>query len=903
MLAAIQSFFKRHLRRFRENEDLLEELQSHLDQDVEDRLARGEPPVEAERHAHLQLGKPLPTIERVRDAEWFTLFESWLRDLTFAVRSLLTSPVFFVTSAFTLALGMAASTVVFSFLYGLLLRPLAIREPSRLVQLGLASYADSSNLHNAFVGWRMLSSLQRELRSYDGIAGLTFEEVTIGNQDGTVRHADASLLTGNAGSVVGLQPYLGRMLAPFDDRPGGSAHGWPVVLGYAVWNDRFGADRSILGRQLKISGKLATVVGVLPPAFKGFWAGAKTEVFLPLRFYDELWPEYPLDGADLSIPIFALGRLKHGVSLASANAELSRLQTDLQRNYIPIKRQHDPFFAHLQTRVAFIGSGIPNYITRLYAKPLLLMQGLVALVLLLCCSNVAGLMLTKMGGRRQEFAVRIALGAPAFRLVRQALLEAFLVAATGGLVGALLTWFASSYFLHFFRDPMMGESMQIDPDRTAFVVSAALAIFATFFFGWLPAWRAGHADPGSLLKTRGTLGGKGNGAGRILLPIQAALCFTLVTLAALLGQSIVRLRTEHTGFDTDHVTIQTSPFYLVKTHGEEKLNLYKHMLERLDQMPGIRAASVTSRTPLTGEPVNSAFQALGQGARGPGLQTLAFNDVGPDYFRTMAVPILSGREFGSNERHLNVCVVNQTAANVLFPNGRALDGSIRAEDPKQFPANTVCHVVGIAADAKFSDVRQGPPPTIYFPVSLERFDVHIGGLVFLINSDRKLSAIDGFRRALRELAPNVPLVIFVTLREQMDAALGSEELLTLLSSFFGAVSLLLSALGLYGLLASSVLQRTAEIGVRLALGGTPGSILSMVLKEAIIILCWGLGGGAVVLVLVSQFVRAMLHGVRAWDVPTLGTVVCILGCVALLAAMIPAWRASRVNPTVALRHD
>ena len=376
-----------------------------------------------------------------------------------------------------------------------------------------------------------------------------------------------------------------------------------------------------------------------------------------------------------------------------------------------------------------------------------------------------------------------------------------------------------------------------------------------------------------------------------------------MTLASLLSQSVFKLRSEQTGFDTDHVTIQTSPFYLIKTNGEEKLNLYQRMIERLDQMPGIRSASLTSRTPLTGESVNSSFQAVGEGAKSSEKVVLAFNDVGPSYFQTMRIRIFSGREFAVRERTLKVCILNQTAASLLFKNGSAIDQYVRALDPKQFLVNTACRVIGIVSDAKFSDVRQGPPPTVYFPISLERFNAHIGALVFLINSDNKRSATEGFRRALAEIAPTVPLVIFVTLREQMDAALGSQELLTLLSSFFGLVSLLLSALGLYGLLSSSVAQRTAEIGLRVAIGGDRRTILSMILREAMSMLGWGLLGGAVMLLVLSRFVKAMLHGVSVFDPVTVAAVTSVLTATTVVAALIPAWRASRVNPMSALRAE
>lgn len=281
---------------------------------------------------------------------------------------------------------------------------------------------------------------------------------------------------------------------------------------------------------------------------------------------------------------------------------------------------------------------------------------------------------------------------------------------------------------------------------------------------------------------------------------------------------------------------------------------------------------------------------------------MPYNDVGPGYFRAMKTRILAGREFEKNERELNVCILNQSAAAFFFPHQLPLGRYVRSRDPKEFPDPVACRVIGLAEDAKFFDVRQGPPRTIYLPLSIKRIDT-LGNLVFLIHSPAKSNAIAAFRTTLSEIAPAVPLVIFVTLREQMDAALGSQELITLLASFFGVVALLLSALGLYGLLSASVTQRTGEIGVRLALGATRGMLVRMILNEALGLLAWGLLFGAVALFFTTRFVVAMLHGVSAHDPWTIAAVVGTLVIVTILAAIVPALRAATLDPVVALRAE
>jgi predicted permease len=871
--------------------------------DTEDRRAGGVSEEEARRLARLELGNTRVALEKVRDGEWITAFEGWSRDMASGVKALRKNPLFSFTAIVTLGLGIGVNTAIFSLLYGLVLRSLPTRAASELVQIGLASRADDSGVGGTFVTYRMFQSLQKDLTSFSGISGWDADEVLMEDNQGSLRAYSAGLVTGNAFDVVPIRPYIGRLIAPFDDVRDGPGHGWTVVLSYGFWNDHYAKDRGILGKQIRVSGTLVTVIGVMPPDFKGVWPGTDVKMYLPLQFVKVLAREDVLNEPDSLYGFSAIGRLQPGTLVAQANAEAVRLQKRLLAQFVPVKYQHIPFIEGAYMLVSSVRSGLPTYITHTYAKPLYLMQGLVGIVLLLCCVNVGGLMMSKVYSRQREFAVRTALGARAWRLVRQSLTEAFVIAIAGSGLGAFLAWRGCDVLLRFFRDPMMGEAMDVHPDRSMLFIAGFLAVLTTLLFGALPAWRAGRADPGELLKSRTSLGGKHRIAGRTFVPVQIALSLVLVVLASLLSQSVLKLRSEKTGFDTDHVTIQTSPLYLLRLKGEAKLNLYQRMVDRLSEMPGVRSAAVTFKTPMTGEEVMSRFQALGNGSNASENVPMAFNDIGPAYFQTMKTRIVSGREFAKNDRSLNVCVLNQSAATFLFPHQQALGRYVRATDEREFPVGTTCRVIGIAADAKFSDVRQGPPRTIYFPLSLQRIDDHLGNLVFLINSGSKLSAIAAFRQMLAELAPTVPLVTFVTLREQMDAALGSQELITLLSNFFAIMALLLSALGLYGLLSASVAQRTGEIGMRVALGADRRSVLQMILREALGMLGWGVLAGAIVLVVAIRFVGAMLHGVSGFDPLTLIAVAIVLTVVTFAAAALPAFRAATVDPIQALRAE
>lgn len=827
---------------------------------------------------------------------------SWYRDVVLGLRSLRQNPALSLTAVLTLMLGIGANTAIFTLLYGLVLRSLPVHNASGLVKVGIASAAEPNQEDASFMPYRMFQALRAEQSSFSDLSAWAADQVLTKDEQGAVRGYIAGLVGGNAFQLMGLQPYRGRLIAPGDDVRGGPPSGWPVVLSYGFWRDFYGGGPDLIGKQIKISDVPVTVVGITPPDFQGVWPGNEPKMYLPIQFESVLAKKDVLDEPDFLFGCSVIGRLKPGLRMAQANAEMSQLQKDLLTRFVPLRFQHEEFFLKAYLVVSSARSGLPSYVTHTYARPLYLMQGLVGVVLLLCCINVGGLMMSRVAARQQEFAVRSAVGASWLRLVRQYLTESFVIAIAGSGLGAIIAWYGSGFLLHFFRDPMMFESMSVHPDKAIFWVTVLFAVLTTLLSGTLPAWRAGHTDPGLLLKSRTTLGGRRQIAGRTFVPIQVALTLVLVVLASLLSQSVIKLRSEYTGFDLDHVTIQTSPFMLMPQKGNSKLDLYQRMVDRLMEMPGIAGAAATSQTPMTGEKITSDFQAVSEGPTPREDTQMPYNDVGPGYFRAMKTRILEGREFEKNERQLNVCILNQSAAAFFFPHQQALGRYVRSRDSKEFPEPVACRVIGIAEDAKFYDLRQGPPRTIYLPLSTQRID-NLGNLVFLIHSPTKAQAITGFRKALSEIAPTIPLVLFVTLREQMDAALGSQELVTILANFFGVLALLLSALGLYGLLSASVTQRTGEIGVRVALGATRGRVLRMILQEALVLLGSGLTLGVIALFVTARFVTSMLYTVTAYDPLTLAGVAGTLLIVTTLAALSPALRAAALDPIDALRSE
>ncbi len=887
------------IRRFRSDADLEDELRVHLEMETEDNAASGMPPLEARRRARLQLGSSQTIVERMRDQDFMTLLESCYRDLALGLRAIRKNPAFSLTAILTLAFGIGANTAIFTLLYGLLLRSLPVPDPQQLVRIGMTSPGSSER--NA-IPYQMLMQLRQQQHSFSDISAWMGYGVTMQDREGTLRPYPALLASGNAFPLLGLKPYMGRSIAPGDDIRGGPSQGWLVVLSFGFWRDHFGADAEIVGKQIKVSNTPVTVIGVTPPAFRGIAPGLDVKMYFPLQFLTVLIGKDELNTPASFGWCAGIGRLKPGVSKAQADAEIALYRDALFHQFIPLQYRHQPFFEKARLRVESARTGLPTYYERVYSQPLWIMQGLVAVVLLLCCVNVGGLMMSKVYARQREFAVRTAIGAARWRLIRQYLTESFIIALIGAALGAVAAWYGSLALLSFFRDPMMGQPIAVEPDRTVFWVTGLCAVGTTLLFGTLPAWRAGRSDPAVLLNSRTTAAARKQIAGRAFVPVQVALSLVLVVAATLLSQSLVRIRTERTGFDLNHVTIQTPPASFVPFRGDASLNFYQRMVDRLEQMPGIRSAAATMYTPMTGFDSRGRFLAMTGGPNPPEDSHMAYNAVGPGYFRTMDTDIVEGREFEKQEREPKVCILNRSAANYLFPHQQALDRYVRGEDLKDFrnAGPFSCRVIGISEDAKFASLREPPPRTIYFPISTK---TQATGLVFLINSGTKAQAVAGYRKALSGIAPAIPLSLFATLRDQMDAALGSQRLLTLMTNLFAGLALFLGAIGLYGLLSSAVAQRTGEIGIRIALGASRANVLKMILAEAAALVGAGVLLGGAALFFAIRFIQNMLFDVSPFDPLTWAATIIVLMITAITAAAPPALRAATVDPVEALRAE
>jgi predicted permease len=544
-----------------------------------------------------------------------------------------------------------------------------------------------------------------------------------------------------------------------------------------------------------------------------------------------------------------------------------------------------------------------SFLDQQFRQPLLLLQGIVLLVLLLCCINLGGLQTSRLQARQHEFAVRAALGATRSRIVQQCLTESLLLAFIGSVLAAALAWSSTAALGAFLTPAGSGESTILRPDARVLALTSVLALLTTLLFGLAPALLASRGSSATMLKTRATSRRTSALRRRIFIPAQFALALVLVLGAGLFSQTLLRLRSNHAGFNSAHVMEVCGQFQSLKKTPAEVAALYHAMTEDLRARPGIEAATYTWVTPLT----DFAPKVIVHSAAETHLDhSIDFNDVGDGYFSTMGTRLLAGREFIADDHDRSTCVLNESAAHTLFPGGSALDETVmaaQATDVQDGP-KTTCRVVGLVEDAHYANLRDPAPPTIYFPITAANFNGgYNNNMVFMIRSRTDAEAIAAYRATLARFAPNTGIMTFLPLRDQVDQSLGSERLTAILSTVFAGIALLLSAIGIFGLLALRVQERTPELGVRIAVGATRVHLLRMILGEALRMAVIGSASGLVLAGIAYFFIRRFLYGVSPADIRVALASLLVLIAVAILAAAIPARRAASLDPIQALRAE
>ncbi len=877
--------------RKRRERELDEELQAHLAMAQRARMEQGESPTNAEFSARRELGNWTLVQEVTREMWGWTSLERLSQDVRYALRTMRRSPVFTAVAILSLALGIGANTAIFSMIRTVMLRPLPVQEPQRLVEL-LNKYPGQDRW-NAF-SWPGYQYLRDHTQTFSDLI------VDCPNYASFVVHGagierdrvDGDYVSGNFFSTLGVKPALGRLIGPEDDHMGA---GDPVaVLSWSYWNTRFHGDAGILGKQIYVEDIPVTVIGVTSPEFFGLRVESKQDLWVPLGMEPIIRTanSYTSDASWRFLTL--VGRLKPGVSIDQASAEMAVLY----RRTIDeaAKTDKDPNVRLWTVELAPAGAGLTHLRDR-FGKPLLFLMATVGLLLLIACTNVASMLLARGAAREREMALRVSLGAGRFRLVRQMLTESLLLSTGGGAIGVALAYLGTNALVKLIagqQDRFELQVLRARPDATVLLFTAAVALLTGILFGLVPAWRAQGASPSASLRAHGGIREAGFRRlfAKSLVVIQVALSVVLLSGAGLFVGHLSNLERLDLGFHRDHLLLmQIDPH---TSYSPARLTLaYQEFMHRLEAIPGVRAATICRISPLEGVGASRAATVEGYQDRPGERRVLWENWVAPKYFETLGTPFLMGRDFKFKETN-RVAIVNQSMARHYFADGNPVGRHITLDgDPAPY------EIVGVAGDSKIGGIREITLPMLY----LDTFQQGPAGQFAIRTSINPSSIEPALRRLVHESFSAAEVRRIQTMQEQVDATIVPERLMALLSGLFGALGLMLAAIGLYGLLAYTVARRVHEIGIRMALGATRSDVIRMVLLDAMAMVCLGLALGIPLVLWSKPLARSLVEGL---PVDSLLPVVFGAGAmlaVALLAAFLPARLASRVDPMVALRNE
>jgi predicted permease len=833
---------------------------------------------------------------------------SLLQDLRYGMRMLLKKPGFTLIAVLTLALGIGANTAVFTLINALLLRALPVKNPHELVVINALNARGQSGLMS-FPVYRDLRERQEVFTDIlAASAGDGSVRLTIPAQTGTVEldNIRPSLVSGNYWSVLGVEPALGRFFTEDKDRS--EAAGLVVVLSYAFWARQFGRDPGVLDRTVIINRSPCRVIGVAPRGFFGEKIGSEPDFWAPLVSFSS---RDLLEKGHRFPNCAYLGRLKPGVSRRQAQAAMTLLFQQLLQAERPQAPSSNPnrapairdYYVQLESAATGLSFGFPQGLRQTFARPLWIIMAIVALVLLIACANVANLLLARAVARQREISVRLALGCSRFRLLRQLLTESLLLSALGTAVGSLVAWWGSHALLRMVDTGYGPPQLDLSPDARVLLFTAAVMVLTGIGFGLAPAWRASGVDLTSVMKdqARGTGGRVRQYLGRTLIVCQVALSLLLLIGASLLIGSLHNLRQIDLGFWPEQILLFDLAHKPTNQEPAALARVAREVRERVRQIPGVERASVSHLMLFGGYDLLAGLGIRGYTPAPDETVPAHFNWVSPGYFETLGMSLVAGR--GIEERAAEnaplTAVINETLARRYFPSGNAI-GRIMEITAFPFAAvkNKPIEIVGVVRDAKYNNLRAEAKPMFY--LSIQQVSSTLGTLE--VRSREPLATLAGpVRNALLEVTRDVMIRRVVTLSDHVDQTLAIERMLATLCTFFGALALLLAAVGLYGVLSYAVAQRTQEIGIRMALGATGRNVLWLVLRQSLRVVVIGIALGLSLALVCTRLLSTFLYGLSPTDPLAIVLSLLLLILVALVACYLPARRATKVDPMVALK--
>lgn len=798
-----------------------------------------------------------------------------MTDLKFAFRQLLKNPGFTAVAVLTLALGIGANTAVFSVIHAVLLRPLPFAEAERLVWLGgwVGSDKEQGVTPADFLDYREQS------QSFALLAASVSETVAVNiTGDGEPERLQGALVTANYLDVFGVRAALGRTFLTEEDQEGQDG---VVVLSHGLWLRRFGADPSIIDKSITLDGRNYSVIGVMPSQFQ-YPPGA--ELWRPFGFPASAQSPFRSRQFHFLRPV---ARLKPGVTMAQAQAEVETIARRLEALYPETNAKQSLFLMPLQERL--VGN------VRL---TLFILLGAVACVLLIACTNVANLLLARAAARRREIAVRSALGASQSRVVRQLLTESTMLALLGGAGGALLATWGVRLFAAL--SPSLPRADEIGISYSVLAFTLVVSLLTGVLFGLVPAWQSARVNLTNALRESGR--GADGGAQRhralnLLVVAEVTLAMVLLTGSGLLVNSFARLQRVSPGFDTRYLLTARIDLPNPYAQPEQKAIFFDQLRQRVAALPGVEAVGLVTELPLAGQSADLPFRIEGRPetevGRGPNAD---IRNVNHDYFRAMRIPLLKGRWFSEADvrRNAKVIVISETLAQRFFANEDPIGQRLRVTAP----GNEPCEIIGIVGDVRHRGLGIELRQTIYFP----SLNLGYANLVVRTATHPKDFAAP-VRKAVMDIDPKQPVANIRTMEEWMEKSVAQPRYRTLLMSGFSLVALLLSVVGIYGVVSYAVTRQTREIGLRIALGARRGNVLSLVLGRGIRLVLFGVAAGIAGALGVTRFMKNLLYNVSTTDLTTFAAAAVVLVAIALLACLIPARRAARVDPMVALRAE
>jgi predicted permease len=908
--------------------ELNDEMRFHLEQQIAANLAAGMTLEEARRQALIEFGGVQQTREAVREVRWSSLLDKLVQDMRYAFRILRKSPAFTAVAVLTLALGIGMNTAIFSVIDAVLFRSLPVRDPQGLVVLkwearkqpttqGMMSFGDCNGSRDkahpsgCSLPLPLLKEIQSQTSMFSSLAASTgFGQMDLGG-NGPAKRVQGQFVSGGYFETLGVMPAAGRLLSAADDQPDAPP---AAVLNYKFWQSDFGGSRSVVGKTVRLNNKPFTIVGVTEPGFTSLALASQFDLWVPLSQQKSISARWLPIQAEMGFFGYTIvGRVKPGilVSQAEAAANVVFRNATLQRDKPFFKAEDDPHLRLMAAQQELRGS----YDQVL--RPVYVLMLCVGIILLIACANVAGLLLARAASREREMAVRLALGAKRFRLLSQLLVESLTLSVMGGALGLLMAvWGARVLMALLFSGRQGPPTFSPHLDWRVLAFTAGLSILTGVVFGMAPAFRGLRVDLTPSLKAADTSGSAAArrrrfNMGNLLVATQVALAVLVLATAGLLVRTLNNLKSVDPGFDANNLLLFGLNPRLAGYKGPQVSHLYQDLQDNFAALPGVKSVSYSWVPLLSGGQMQTSFHRPGTPIDSKDQVDADVLEIGPNFFATLRIPMQAGRDLSAADfaaaaltspfepaKAPAIVVVNQSFVRTYFPSENPLGqvfGDSPAEDP--WPAFPGYQIVGVVGDAKYNNLRQSINPTIYQAVS--------DGEAFfeLRTAADPTSLIPAVRNNVNRVDSNLALVRIDTQKGQIDQQLSQDRMVAQLSSFFGLLALVLACMGLYGLLSYEVTRRTREIGIRMAIGAQAGNVIRLVIGQAVVVAAFGAVAGVAISLGVTRLLTTLLYGVKPGDPTTLLSVMALLVMVAVVACFLPARRATKVDPLVALRYE